>query len=325
MTKFTAFILAVLLFLAGFAGCAPADSDDGRLRVVTTNFALYDFARAVCGDLAEVTMLISPGSESHDFEASLADIAAIAGADLFVSVGSEDWVDDIFTAIGEEGADVNRITAMEHCEVYGASCELPGHDDHAHSHEDHDHGEHEDHDHEREELDEHVWTSIHNALTLLDVIAVRMSEIDSANAAAYLAQKQAYADALTALDEEFHGMTESAARRTIVVADRFPFLYLADDYGLTWHAAFLGCSSDTEPSLAAINTLIETVKHENIPAVFVIEFSDARTAGAVAYETGADILTIQSAHNVTREEFKSGVTYLDLMRQNLEALRTALN
>lgn len=320
MTKITALILSILLILAGFSGCASARQDDGKLRVVTTNFALYDFARAVCGDLAEVTMLISPEMEAHDFEASLADVAVIAGADLFLSVGSEDWVDDIFTAIGDEGAAVNRITAMEHCEVYGAECELPGHDDHGHE----DHG-HEEHDHEGEEVDEHVWTSIHNALSLLDVTAERMAAMDPDNAAVYSAQKQAYADALTALDAEFHEMTESAARKTIVVADRFPFLYLADDYGLTWHAAFSGCSSDTEPALATINELIETVKSESIPAVFVIEFSDARTAGAVAYETGAEILTLQSAHNVTREEFRSGITYLDLMRQNLEALRTALN
>lgn len=319
MTEKIALYLAILLIFAGcFTGCAADEPDDGRISVVTTNFALYDFARAVCGDLAEVTMLISPGSESHDFEATLADIAAIASADLFVSVGSEDWVDDIFTAIGEEGEQVRRITAMEVCEVYGASCELPGH-------EEHEHHDHEEHSHDGEALDEHVWTSIHNAQILLDVIAEKMTGIDPANEAVYLEQKQAYHDQLTALDGEFHEMIESSARQTIVVADRFPFLYLADDYGLTWHAAFSGCSSDTEPSLATINELIETVNHEDIPAVFIIEFSDGRTAGAVAFETGCEILTIQSAHNVTREEFKSGVTYLDLMRDNLEAMRTALN
>lgn len=321
MTKFTALLLALLLLCTGLTGCASESWEENGIQVTATNFALYDFARAVCGDLAEVTMLISPGSESHDFEASLADIAAIAGSELFLSVGSEDWVDDIFTAIGEEGADVNRLTAMEYCEVYGASCELPGHEDHEHVHEEDGH----DHDHDGEELDEHVWTSISNALILLDEIAERMCGIDPENAPVYLAQKDTYAVQLRALDAEFREMTEHAERRTIVVADRFPFLYLADDYGLTWHAAFSGCSSDTEPSLATINTLIETVKHEEIPAVFIIEFSDGRTAGAVAFETGCDILTIQSAHNVTRKEFLDGVTYLDLMRDNLDALRTALN
>jgi zinc transport system substrate-binding protein len=100
---------------------------------------------------------------------------------------------------------------------------------------------------------------------------------------------------------------------------------MADDYGLEWHGAFSGCSSDTEPALSTINDLIEEVRQEEIPAVFIIEFSDGRTAGAVAYETGCEILTLQSAHNVTREEFRGGVTYLDLMRDNLEVLRTALN
>ena len=317
MTKKIALILSVLLIFGSvFTGCASADEEDGRLSVAATNFALYDFARAVCGDLADVTMLISPGSESHDFEATLADIAEIASADLFISVGSEDWGEDIFTAIGEEGNSVSRITAMEHCEVYGSTCELPGHD--------HEH-EHEHHDHEGEELDEHVWTSISNALILLDVIAGEMARIDPENGEVYLSRMQAYAHELTALDAEYREMIGGAQRHTIVVADRFPFLYMADDYGLEWHGAFSGCSSDTEPALSTINDLIEEVRQEEIPAVFIIEFSDGRTAGAVAYETGCEILTLQSAHNVTREEFRGGVTYLDLMRDNLEVLRTALN
>lgn len=315
MNKRIALILCILLILGGvFTGCASVAQEDGRLSVVTTNFALYDFARAVCGEAAEVTMLIPPESESHDFEASLADIAEIASADLFVSVGSEDWVDDIFTAIGEEGEGVSRITAMECCEVYGSECELPGHD--------HDHP---GHDHEGEEADEHVWTSIANSLILLETIGEEMARMDPGHGEDYLARMRAYAGELKALDRQYVEMLMGAARKTIVVADRFPFLYMADEYGLEWHAAFSGCSSDTEPALSTINALIETVRAEKIPAVFVIEFSDARTAEAVAWETGCDILTLQSAHNVTRKQFADGVTYLDLMRENLEVLRTALN
>lgn len=317
MTKRTAMILSLLLILGCiFTGCAAPAEDDGGISVVATNFALYDFARAVCGEDAEVTMLISPGAESHDFEATLADVVKIASSDLFVSVGSEDWADDIFTAIGAEGEGVHRITAMEICEVYGSECELPGHD--------HDH-EHEGHDHEGEEVDEHVWTSPARALILLEAIAGEMVQIDPENGEAYLARMQAYADELMELDRQYREMISQAERKTIVVADRFPFLYLADEYGLEWHAAFSGCSSDTEPALSVINELIEEVRAEEIPAVFIIELSDGRTAGAVAYETGCEILTLQSAQNVSREEFKSGVTWLDLMRDNLEALRIALN
>ena len=322
MTKKTAMVLSLLLiFGCVFSGCAASDGDDGGMSVVTTNFALYDFARAVCGEDAEVTMLISPGSESHDFEATLGDVAKIASADLFVSVGSEDWADDIFTAIGEEGVAVSRITAMEHCEVYGSECELPGHD---HNHSAHDHN-HPAHDHEGEEVDEHVWTSIGNTLILLEAIAEEMVRIDPENRDDYLSRMQAYADELKELDRQYREMISQAKRKTIVVADRFPFLYMADEYGLEWHAAFSGCSSDTEPALSVINDLIEEVRAEEIPAVFIIELSDGRTAGAVAYETGCEILTLQSAQNVTKEEFRDGVTYTDLLRDNLEALRTALN
>jgi len=308
------FLCAALMFALLFTGCSHSNPDDGRVSVVTTNFALYDFARAVCGDRADVIMLISPGSESHDFEATLADIAKIASADLLISVGSEDWVEDVFTAIGAEGEDVNRISALENCELHGASCELPGHDH-----------EHEHHDHKGEEIDEHVWTSIPNAVLLIEKIGTEMMRIDPENGEWYRARMQSYTGELTALDAQYREMIANAARQTIVVADRFPFLYMAEEYGLQWHGAFSGCSSDTEPALSIIHDLIETVQREKIPAVFIIEFSDGRTAGAVASETGCGILTLQSAHNVTRKEFREGITYLELMRENLEALKMALN
>ena len=134
-----------------------------------------------------------------------------------------------------------------------------------------------------------------------------------------------YLDTAGTLEAEYRAVVDGAARRTMVVADRFPFLYLAKEMGLEYYAAFSGCSSNVEASLATVNFLVNKVKEEGIPAVFIIEFSDGKCAEAVARETGCRILTLYSGHNVTPEEFSAGITYFDLLRRNLDALKTALN
>ena len=136
---------------------------------------------------------------------------------------------------------------------------------------------------------------------------------------------EAYTAELTAVDTELREVINTAERKSIVVCDRFPFRYLTEEYDLEYFAAFSGCSSDTEPTLSTVNFLVEKVKSDSIPVLFIIEFSGGETARAVANETGASILTLHSAHNVTREDFDSGITYADIMRQYLEALKTALN
>lgn len=306
-------MLASVLLLTGCAGSVPERSDDGKLSVVATNFAMYDLARAVAGDACNVTMLIPPGSESHDFEATLADIAKISEADVFVHVGSEDWVDDVFNAMGALADEIIVIDALD----------VIGHDG-----PDHVSGEvcaiEEEHNHEHdEEEDEHVWTSVGNAEVLMDAIADAVMEADGSLSETVMANKDAYAAQLDVIDTEMAALAASTDKK-LVVADRFPFAYMAARYGFEYEAAFSGCSSDTEPSLAVINTLIETVKNEEISAIFVTESSDRKTAEAVASETGAEILELHSAQSISKEEFENGVTYADLMERNLEVLRKAL-
>ncbi|MBP3292225.1 MAG: zinc ABC transporter substrate-binding protein [Clostridia bacterium] len=307
-------ILAGLLaavFCGSFTACGTNSvASDGKLTVVATNFALYDFARAVCGDTCDVRMLLSPGSESHDFEATLADIALLAETAVFVYVGgeSEEWVPDVLEAAG--AADVTQVCAIDLVETYiNAGTESDSGDEHS---------EDDGHHHE---IDEHVWTSIPNAITIMEAIGEAVLKEDEW----FEADNDAYISELLDVDAEIREIVDSAARDTVIFADRFPFRYFTEEYGLSYCAAFDGCSSAVEPSLSVVNTLIERVNETGSDTVFSIEFSDRKTAEAVAAETGCDILEFHSAHNVSRADFESGITYADIMRQNAENLKLALN
>lgn len=304
--------LLAVLFCGMFTACGTNSiANDGKITVVATNFALYDFARAVCGDACDVRMLLSPGSESHDFEATLADIALLAETDVFVYVGgeSEEWVPDVLEAAGK--SDVVQVRAIDLVETYVSAGTESGHE----------HSEDDGHHHE---VDEHIWTSIPNAIKIMEGIRwgiLRIHEgfefdMDTYNT--YLAE-------LLDIDADIRRTVETSAQDTLIFADRFPFRYFTEEYGLSYCAAFDGCSSAVEPSLSTINTIIEKVNETGSSAVFAIEFSDRRTAEAVAAETGCDILEFHSAHNVSKADFESGITYADIMRKNAENLKIALN
>jgi len=316
--QIAAVLAAAALVLTGCAQDDRQKNDSGRLSVVTTNFAMYDFARAAAGDHCDVTMLLPPGAESHDFEASLTDIAKISEADVFVCVGSEDWVDDAFDAMGSLGDDIVVVDAMETVLHHGTDfvsgevCTVGGDHDHEH-----------DHDHDAlNGMDEHVWMSVGNAKAVMDEIAEQLISLDPALAESVEANITAYFSRLDAVDEAFYALAESSDKK-LIVADRFPFAYFTARYGFEYEAAFSGCSSETEPTLAMIAALAEAVRSEEVGAVFTIEFSDGKTARAISAETGCDILTLQSAQNVTKAEFEAGITFADIMEQNLEAMKTA--
>ena len=152
-----------------------------------------------------------------------------------------------------------------------------------------------------------------------------MIELDPANAEEYIQNTADYIERLAELDAAFREVVDNAVRRTVVFADRFPFRYFMDAYGLEYFAAFPGCSTDTEPSVQTVAFLIDKIRDENIPVVFHIELSNERMADTISEETGATKLLLHSAHNVTRDDFQNGETYLSLMTRNVEALREALH
>jgi zinc transport system substrate-binding protein len=184
--------------------------------------------------------------------------------------------------------------------------------------------EEEDEEEEETAYDEHVWTSPRNAVLIVRAITESLCEADPANAAFYLQNAAVYNEELEQLDAAFKEVTAAAKRNTVVFADRFPFRYFADAYGLTYFAAFPGCSTETEPSAATVAFLINKIRAEKIPVVFHIELSNERMANTISGETGAKKLLLHACHNISKRDFDAGLGYLDLMRRNVENLREAL-
>jgi ABC-type metal ion transport system, periplasmic component/surface adhesin len=340
MKRIASFFLALALAFSLTACTVPVEkADDGKLQIVATLFPYYDFARAIVGDRADVTLLLSPGREAHSFEPTPLDAVTISESDVFLYNGGEGeyWVDSMLGAAGENIAVVARmmdyVDALDEEYVEGMQG-ADGHDhDHEHgSHDDHD--DHDDHDHDHEEdehdsdeveYDEHIWTSPKNAVVLCRAVCDAICRADAENAAFYRANCENYCAQLEDLDARFAALCESAPRRLLIFADRFPMLYFCREFGLDYRAAFHGCSGDTEPSLATIKFLIDKVEDENIPVVYTIDFGTKKVAAVVSECTGAAIETLYSMQTVSRADFDAGETYLTLMERNFEALRKGLN
>lgn len=313
MRKILSVLLTLLLLAGSFASCTESERkpDGEKPLVVATNFVLYDTARTLAGDLAEVRMLLPPGADAHEYELTLADAALIADADFFLYVGgeSEDWVYDLFASMKEE----DRPKSCRILDTAGVWNEEVKE------------GMQTEETEEEDAVDEHVWTSFGNLLGIAEQIDLGLRELCPKQKDVFLERLDAYRDEVREIEAAYREAVDGAARKTLVFADRFPFLYLVKELGLDYFAAFSGCSSNVEASLATIHFLVTKVEEEGIPAVFVIELSDGKCAEAVARETGCAVLTLCSGHNVTPEEFEGGITYFDLLRRNLEALKTALN
>lgn len=313
-------LLPILLCFLLLTGCAaPSETaDDGKISVVCTLFPYYDFARQIAGDRASVMLLLSPGREAHSFEPTSRDALTIANADVFVYNGGEGetWVEDLLDAAGENigtsACMMDFVDAREEEIVEGM--QVRGHD-HEHDH---------DEDSDEIEYDEHIWTAPENAVILCRAVCEAMCTQDSANADFYRANCEDYCAELAALDDEFRALRAEAKRDLLVFADRFPMLYFCESYDLRYRAAFHGCSTDTEPSLATLKYLIDKVNDEHIPVVCTIDLSSQKIAEAVSESTGAEIVTIWSMQTVSRADFDAGETYVSLMARNLDTLRKGL-
>ena len=341
MKKLFSLILCFLLL----AGCAPTvqkEADDERLHIVTTIFPAYDFVRAVAGDLAEVTLLLPPGTESHSYEPTPANILDVQSCDLFLYLGGESdtWVETILTAVEPQGETMRMIDCvplLKEAHVEGMQMN-PGHShEHDQEHDEdcedphHEHGE-EEHGHEEEAhrlgavtgMDEHVWTSPKNAAAITRAVGETLAELDAEHAEDYLRRAEDYAGKIDKLDQAFEAFFAEKEKRTIVFGDRFPLLYFAEAYDLDYYAAFPGCGTQTEPSAATIAFLTEKVYAEEIPSVWYIEFSNHLVADSIAEATGTETAMFHTCHNVSKQEMDAGVTYLSLMEENLRTLKEYL-
>lgn len=313
MKKRLFFLVQILIILFVKVGFVAAE--DQKLNILTTIFPIYDFSRTIAADHADISMLLPSGADSHSYEPTPRDILKIQNADLFIYIGGESdiWVDQILTSLGDKKPQtlvlLNFVNALPEEVVPGMQAE-------------------EEHDSTgKTEIvyDEHIWLSPLNAIKMADAIAASLTESDPAHAADFEKNRVALDQKLQELDQTFRDIVSSAKRKTIIVGDRFPFRYLAEEYGLEYYAAFPGCSAEVEPSASTVAFLIDKVKAEKIPVVFYIEFSTHKIADAIANATGAKTMLLHSAHIVSQEEINSGITYLSIMNENAEKLREALN
>lgn len=317
--KFASLALIIILAFTVLTACTSQDTakDNGGISIVASVFPAYDFARQItAGTDANVSLLLQPGEEVHSFDPTSQDIIRIQNANLFLYVGGENdtWVEGVLSGLDKR---VDTFRMMDFVTLYeeeltaGMQAEEEETSEATGV--------------EAPEWDEHVWTAPVNAISIVKAMATELSEIDPDNAAAFQKNADAYVKQLETLDQSFWDVVNTASRKTVVFADRFPARYFVEEFSLDYYAAFPGCSTETEPSAATVATLIDQVRAESLPVVFYIEMSNAQMANTVAEATGATPMLFHTCHNVTKAEFDGGATYLSLMQNNVLALKAALN
>lgn len=321
MKKILALLLALWIPAAVLFGCAPQDDSaaSNKLNIVTTIFPAYDWVREILGDetdRAEITMLLDSGVDLHSYQPTVDDIVKISDCDLFLYVGGESdgWVDDALKNAPNKERKVIRLL-----DVLGDS---------AKAEETVEGMQEEEHDHEEEaEYDEHIWLSLKNAQVLVAAISEALQESDPARKDTYAANAAAYVEKLSALDGEYRAAVDSGKYKTLLFGDRFPFRYLADDYGLDYYAAFPGCSAETEASFETVSFLAGKMDALGLPCVLTIESTQHKIAETIVQNTAQknqQILTMDSMQAVTANDAASGASYLSIMEKNLSVLKKAL-
>ena len=320
-------VVLCILTLLLVCGCTQGKQAEGgidNISVVATIFPEYDWVKNLLGENPgniDLTLLIGNGADLHSYQPSVDDIVTIENCDLFIYVGgeSDEWVEDVLAnaknpnmvvinlleVLGDDVKEEEIVEGMEAEEEEGEGEE----------------GE------EEAEADEHVWLSLRNAQKFCDEIAGALCNIDPANEANYKANLASYKEKLSALDEEYKNACDSATQKTVLFGDRFPFRYLTEDYGLTYYAAFVGCSAETEASFKTVVFLAEKTDELSLPAILTIEGGNGKIAASVRDNTkdkNQEILTLHSMQSVTNKDIQEGVSYISLMEENLEVLKKAL-
>ncbi len=303
MKRLISVLLSAALLLCGCGVKKTSVGKDG-LTVVATLFPTYDFARSIAGGKADITLLLTPGKESHSYEPSTGDAIRINNSDIFIYTGEymEPWAEKLISAMDGSFAAVDASSGTE----------LEREEEHGHE---------EAHHHE---FDPHIWTSPEKCLTIVDNILAAFTERDPSNADYYRSNADALKTELEALDAEFREITAKHQGEKVYHGGRFSMNYFTEGYGLVCEAAYDSCSSDTEPSVRKICSMIDEMREEKTPVIFYEELSNNAVAKLIADETGARPLLLHSCHNLTNAELEAGATYVSLMKQNAENLREAL-
>jgi len=362
LRKSVVFIVTISMIL-GMTGCGKTTEkeDNYRLKIVTSLFPYYDMARAVIGDVKgiDLKMTVTPGQDSHSFEPTPSDVIQMENADVLIYNGGslETWIDTLLDSLNNKNQiqmkmmDYVDVLNEEIVEGMDTRFEEHDHDEHSHKEDNHNKEKHKEDSHseenhkednhsedssndsefhnedsegEHEETDEHIWTSPVNEIIMTEKICETLSKALPEEKENFQKNAESYISQLKELDNEFRTIVENAKINEIIFADKFPLQYFAKEYGLKYYAAFPGCGSDMEPSAKTIAFLVDRIKEDNIKAVFYLELSSHIVADAIETDTGAKPLQFNSCHNITQKQFDSGVTYVDLMKENVNNLKIAL-
>lgn len=310
-------LLLCLLLLAGlFSGCGgAAERENGKLSIVATVFPLWDWTRNVLGgaDEVELTLLLDNGTDLHSYQPTVDDLVTISSADLVIYIGgkSDGWIEDALSeAVNPDLITVDLMEAL--CDRLKIEERVEGMRGRAE---------------EEAEYDEHIWLSLKNAEVCCAAIADALARLSPALTETAAENKAAYLAQLEALDLRYREAVDSGARNVLLFADRFPFRYLLDDYGLAYYAAFAGCEAETGASFETVAFLAGRIDTLGLPAVLTTDSPVPRLAETVAANTrnsGAAILELDSMQSVTRPDIEGGASYLGVMASNLEILKEAL-
>ena len=305
MRKILSVILSavILLVCLSFGGCS---GDSGEGKIIATLFPQYSFAKEIVGDNFEVELLLTPGMESHTYDPSTADTYKISTASLFLYTGDEmePWAGNLLSSLGSDAPKTVNCSQ-------GVALHEDDHDEH--DHDEHAHG-----------ADPHIWLDMEYACVMADNICNGICEIDPENAELYRANAAALKEELMNIDKEYKALFESADSDTIVFGGRFSHIYFIERYGLSYVSAYKSCDTAADPSLSDIAEVVDYINENDVKIIYHEELTDPKVARSIAEETGIELREFSTAHNVTADQLSDGVTFADIMNQNLENLREGL-
>ena len=310
-------LIAIILvgIIAGVVlGKKNKTSNTEKIKVTASNFASYDFLRAIIGDNdnIELTFLLGPGKDAHSYDPTAQDLITIQNSDLFIYIGGEmeKWADRVLPTLDTSNTKIicvaDDIKTIDEQEIDGA--------------------EPEEEDEEEGAFDEHIWTSPDNAITMVNTLEKSMEEIDSSNSSKYKQNAENYIAKIKNVDKQIQEIVDNKKRDRLVFGDKMPMQYFINYYKLQVSAAFSGCSTETEPSSKTIAYLVNKAKEEETPVILYIELNNGKVANTIANEVGngCKAMQIQTLHNVSKTDFDNGETWVSLMERNLDVLKAAL-
>lgn len=318
MKKFFLCVILVLVIIASgmivFSN-GLINSESKKIKIVASNFASYDFLRAIIGDVEDIDLkfLIGPGKQTHSFDPTAKDLIDIQNSDLFVYIGGEfeNWSGRVLETIDTSKTKViciaDYVDKLKEEDVDGAEQE------------------------EEEEIEgsfnEHIWTSPSNAIKMVQALKEAIIELDPENSEEYSKNAEEYIEEINDVKAKIQEIVDKRARNRLVFGDKMPMQYFITEFNLDVSSAFNGCSTDTEPSSSTIAYLVKRIREDNIPVVLYCELNNGRVAKIIAGEADENVQTmqIQTLHNVSKDDFAHGETWVSLMTRNLDVLKKALD